>query len=166
MSDGAGGNGSGRDAQGRFTLGNPGGPGRPRGKALSEILDEELENFQAPDGHGGFVDGKRLLARKMIRAALADLVRNPAAIAIPAAVSLRAAEIIYDRIDGAPAQTQRVEGVGGRRLNIGFVPMTAEQLDAMDIVEYYEGTPGGNGDGETPDVALPPPNPGNGGYGT
>jgi hypothetical protein len=76
-----------RDAKGRFTDGNPGGPGRPRFSIVA-IMREKLQ--EVPDGE------KRTRAERMIDEYLADAESSKDGVAI---------RDIINRFDGMPKQS-------------------------------------------------------------
>jgi hypothetical protein len=127
-----------RDENGRLLPGHTANPnGRPKkGLSMTDLLSARLDEMSASDAKGGTVGGKEMVVQALIKAALTLLSDKRTEISKD--VAMRAVTAIFDRLDGKPAETVRHEG-GGRTLRIGFVPMTREELDAMDIVTYHEG---------------------------
>ncbi len=162
----------------QFQPGNPGGPGRPKGKSIRDYLNEECDSLHIETSDGP-IDGRRLIAKKLLRLGLYEYFkdRDGKPLKVDDGLSWRALEAIWNHLDGLPAQTVNM-GAQSRPLMIGFMPMTAEDFAKQDNVEIHGGEgkrallsaeeepkkeEDGNGNGKRPFEGL---NPGEGGTGT
>ena len=91
------------DENGRFKVGNPGGPGRPRGFSLLAILEAELK--KAIDGDTTKIQAQEIIA-KYVRE---HMIENSDKGAIQDAI---------DRFDGEPIKTQEITGKDGEPLTV------------------------------------------------
>ena len=95
-----------RDEQGRFLPGNPGGPGRPKGKlSLMAIIERKLEEI--PEGE------ERTRAEKIIERYLDAILAGEA----PDGVAIRH---LVEMFDGKPTQRNEIGGYEGDPIRIEF----------------------------------------------
>lgn len=82
---------NGRDERGRFTTGNPGGPGNPHAAQVSRLRSALLDAVAPED--------MQAIALKLI-----DLAKNG---------DVMACRVLFDRVLGRPSQELTVEGERG-----------------------------------------------------
>jgi len=95
-----------RDEQGRFLPGNPGGPGRPKGKlSLMAIIERKLEEI--PKGE------TRARAEQMIDSYLDAMLKGEQ----PDGTAIRH---LIEMFDGKPTQRNEIGGYEGDPIRIEF----------------------------------------------
>jgi len=95
-----------RDEQGRFLPGNPGGPGRPKGKlSLMAIIERKLEEIP--------VGETRAFAEQLIEKYLTAIVKGEE----PDGPAIRH---LIEMFDGKPTQRNEIGGYEGNPIRIEF----------------------------------------------
>lgn len=94
-----------RDELGRFVPGNPGGPGRPRGMSIRQIIIDKLQKRYLTDT----ADITR--AEAMVDKYL-DSIENGEKF------NNQSFEFIIEQVDGRAKQTQEVTGIDGSEITL------------------------------------------------